>query len=215
MSRLVSENPNVKRFTTNVALSVVKRGLTIPIPLDSGSMSAKSAVLSGVCRRAHASFAPEPVESLRPGDVSPGQTFRMTETLRAADIWDDYRPTPLIELPRLARLTNVGRVFVKAEGERSLGSFKMLGGMVAGLRALARAAGVATLRDLRLDADLSGVAASADLRQRWQPRPRGRRRGEPGRRRGFDLFAGQREPTPRRPDRSVRRGDCLDLRNVR
>lgn len=34
MSRLVSENPNVKRFTTNVALSLVKRGLTIPIPLE-------------------------------------------------------------------------------------------------------------------------------------------------------------------------------------
>jgi Lrp/AsnC family transcriptional regulator, leucine-responsive regulatory protein len=34
MSRMVSENPNVKRFTTNVALSVVKQGLTIPIPLD-------------------------------------------------------------------------------------------------------------------------------------------------------------------------------------
>lgn len=33
MSRLIGENPNVKRFTTNVALSVVKRGLTIPIPL--------------------------------------------------------------------------------------------------------------------------------------------------------------------------------------
>ena len=72
----------------------------------------------------------------------------MTEALRAADIWDDYRPTPLIELPRLACLANVGRVFVKAEGERSLGSFKMLGGMVAGLRALARAAGVATVQDL-------------------------------------------------------------------
>ena len=34
MSRLVSENPNVHRFTTNVALGVVKRGLTIPVPLD-------------------------------------------------------------------------------------------------------------------------------------------------------------------------------------
>ena len=34
MARLVSENPNVKRFTTNVALSVVKRGLTIAMPLD-------------------------------------------------------------------------------------------------------------------------------------------------------------------------------------
>jgi Lrp/AsnC family transcriptional regulator, leucine-responsive regulatory protein len=34
MSRLMSENPNVKRFTTNVALGLVKRGLTIPIPLE-------------------------------------------------------------------------------------------------------------------------------------------------------------------------------------
>lgn len=34
MSRMVGENPNVKRFTTHVALSVVKQGLTIPIPLN-------------------------------------------------------------------------------------------------------------------------------------------------------------------------------------
>ncbi|RDZ28185.1 Lrp/AsnC family transcriptional regulator [Lysobacter silvisoli] len=34
MARMVSDNPNVKRFTTNVALSVVKRGLSIPVPLD-------------------------------------------------------------------------------------------------------------------------------------------------------------------------------------
>ncbi len=34
MTRLVSDNPNVERFTTNVALSVVKRGLTIPVPLN-------------------------------------------------------------------------------------------------------------------------------------------------------------------------------------
>jgi Lrp/AsnC family leucine-responsive transcriptional regulator len=34
MTRLVSANPNVKRFTTNVSLGIVKRGLTIPIPLD-------------------------------------------------------------------------------------------------------------------------------------------------------------------------------------
>lgn len=34
MGRLVAENPNVARFTTNVALSLVKRGLTIPVPLD-------------------------------------------------------------------------------------------------------------------------------------------------------------------------------------
>ena len=31
MVRLVTENANVKRFTTNVALGVIKRGLTIPI----------------------------------------------------------------------------------------------------------------------------------------------------------------------------------------
>jgi DNA-binding Lrp family transcriptional regulator len=34
MSQLLQENPNVKRFTTNVALNVVKRGLGIPVPLD-------------------------------------------------------------------------------------------------------------------------------------------------------------------------------------
>lgn len=31
MSRLMSENPNVKRFTTNVALGVHKQGLALPI----------------------------------------------------------------------------------------------------------------------------------------------------------------------------------------
>jgi len=36
MSRMISENPNVKRFTTNVALSVVKRGLVVPVPLEEG-----------------------------------------------------------------------------------------------------------------------------------------------------------------------------------
>ena len=34
MARLTIENPNVRKFTTNVALGVVKRGLTIPVPLD-------------------------------------------------------------------------------------------------------------------------------------------------------------------------------------
>ncbi len=57
-------------------------------------------------------------------------------------LWPDYRPTALIELPALARFTRVARVFVKFEGERPLGSFKTLGGMTAGLRALARHAGV-------------------------------------------------------------------------
>jgi len=34
MSRLVKENPNVRRFTTNVVLGLLKQGLTIPVPLD-------------------------------------------------------------------------------------------------------------------------------------------------------------------------------------
>ena len=34
MQRLVRENANVRRFTTNVALGIVKRGLAIPVPLD-------------------------------------------------------------------------------------------------------------------------------------------------------------------------------------
>jgi DNA-binding Lrp family transcriptional regulator len=31
MSRLVAENPNVRRFVTNVALAVIKRGLSVPV----------------------------------------------------------------------------------------------------------------------------------------------------------------------------------------
>lgn len=34
MSRLVLDNPNVRRFTTNVALGVLKRSLMIPVPLS-------------------------------------------------------------------------------------------------------------------------------------------------------------------------------------
>jgi Lrp/AsnC family leucine-responsive transcriptional regulator len=33
MGRLIAENPNVRRFTTSVALGVVKRGLTVPVSL--------------------------------------------------------------------------------------------------------------------------------------------------------------------------------------
>ncbi|MEO7325996.1 MAG: pyridoxal-phosphate dependent enzyme [Dokdonella sp.] len=57
---------------------------------------------------------------------------------QAAHLWADYRPTRLLELPALARAANVGRVFAKLENERPLGNFKVLGGMTAGLRALAR-----------------------------------------------------------------------------
>lgn len=64
------------------------------------------------------------------------------------DLWPETEPTPLLELPALARLTRVGHVFVKVEGERPLGSFKSLGGMTAGVRALARAAGLEDFRAL-------------------------------------------------------------------
>jgi len=65
-----------------------------------------------------------------------------------AQIWADYRPTPLLELPALARRADVARVLVKAESERPLGNFKGLGGMFAGLRALARIAGATSPHDL-------------------------------------------------------------------
>lgn len=34
MARMIAENQNVRRFTTSVALSVVKQGLKIPVPED-------------------------------------------------------------------------------------------------------------------------------------------------------------------------------------
>jgi len=39
MARLIAENPNVRRFTTSVALGVVKRGLTVPVALDANEKS--------------------------------------------------------------------------------------------------------------------------------------------------------------------------------
>jgi len=55
----------------------------------------------------------------------------------------DVPPTSLVELPALARLTGIGRVFAKLECERALGNFKSLGGRVAGTRAIARATAAA------------------------------------------------------------------------
>ena len=34
MSRMMHENSNVRRYTTNVALGVVKRGLTLPVATE-------------------------------------------------------------------------------------------------------------------------------------------------------------------------------------
>jgi diaminopropionate ammonia-lyase len=53
-------------------------------------------------------------------------------------LWKEYRPTSLIESPVLAERAKVARVLLKLEAERPLGNFKVLGGMIAGLRALAR-----------------------------------------------------------------------------
>jgi diaminopropionate ammonia-lyase len=53
-----------------------------------------------------------------------------------------YAPTPLLDLPALARRLGVAQVLAKDESQRMLGSFKSLGGTYAGLRALSRAAGV-------------------------------------------------------------------------
>lgn len=53
-----------------------------------------------------------------------------------------HAPTPLLNLPELAAALGVATVLCKDEGRRSLGSFKSLGGVYAGLRALARVAGV-------------------------------------------------------------------------
>jgi len=53
----------------------------------------------------------------------------------------EYAPTPLLDLPSLAARCRVGRVFAKDESVRPLGNFKSLGGVFAGLRALARAVG--------------------------------------------------------------------------
>jgi diaminopropionate ammonia-lyase len=61
----------------------------------------------------------------------------MKSTPDPATLWDNYRPTTLLELPSLARQLTVGRVFAKLENERPLGNFKAVGGMMAGLEALA------------------------------------------------------------------------------
>jgi diaminopropionate ammonia-lyase len=63
----------------------------------------------------------------------------------AADLFREcpvHAVTPLLDLPSLAVALGVGRVLVKDEGARPLGSFKSLGGVYAGLRVLARSAGI-------------------------------------------------------------------------
>ena len=63
-------------------------------------------------------------------------------------LWPDYNPTPLVSLPDLASLLGIATLTIKDEGKRPLGSFKSLGGMYAGLRALARHSGIDTIGEL-------------------------------------------------------------------
>jgi diaminopropionate ammonia-lyase len=62
--------------------------------------------------------------------------------------WANYRATPLIDVPLLAQQGGVAQVLVKDEGQRPLRSFKALGGMYAGLRALSRAVGVSSVGEM-------------------------------------------------------------------
>ncbi|MBB3062541.1 pyridoxal-phosphate dependent enzyme [Microbulbifer rhizosphaerae] len=62
---------------------------------------------------------------------------------------DQFQPTPLIELPRLAQHIGVGSVLVKVETERPLGNFKVLGGFTVALKILAKAVGAEDLHELK------------------------------------------------------------------
>ena len=60
-----------------------------------------------------------------------------------------HPPTSLLDLPALARRAAVRHVFVKCEGERPLGSFKVLGGTFAVERALWRVTNIRSSEHLR------------------------------------------------------------------
>jgi len=64
---------------------------------------------------------------------------RFEQARREIASWPGYAPTPLIDLPGLARATGIGRIWYKDESGRfGLGSFKALGGAYATYRVLAR-----------------------------------------------------------------------------
>jgi diaminopropionate ammonia-lyase len=86
----------------------------------------------------------------------------MLEDIRA--IWPDHRPTPLVESPELAAITGVEQLWLKVEAHRPLGNFKSLGGMVAALRAIARAAGVSSVAELlaRRPAEIPSLICASD-----------------------------------------------------
>ena len=59
------------------------------------------------------------------------------EAFREISSWKGYEPTPLIDLPGLARRLGIGVLWYKDDGSRlGLGSFKALGGAYGVLRVL-------------------------------------------------------------------------------
>lgn len=75
-------------------------------------------------------------------------------------------PTPLLDLPALARLAGVRQVLVKDEGCRPLGNFKVTGGLAAGLRALERAGPGGPARLVCASDGNHGLAVAAAARAR-------------------------------------------------
>lgn len=73
-------------------------------------------------------------------------------------VWGSTKPPPLAIFPELAQRCGVAAVYVKDESRRPLGSFKALGGMFAGLRALVRAVGAPSI-----DALLAAPRAPGEL----------------------------------------------------
>ena len=82
---------------------------------------------------------------------------RALDTISA---WPGYVPTPLVELPSMARKLGVGRIRLKHEGRRfTLKSFKALGGAYGVMRILERETGAA------IDDIMAGnVAAGKEFR---------------------------------------------------
>jgi len=97
-------------------------------------------------------FQPPPLRHLaNPAALPPGSPYpdslkalasRMEGLQALAEIahWPGYAPTPLHDLPGLAKALGIGRLWYKDEGERfGLGSFKALGGAYAVYRHLSSA----------------------------------------------------------------------------
>lgn len=71
-------------------------------------------------------------------------TATRKHALDTISAWPGYAPTPLVELPALARKLGVGRIRLKHEGKRfTLKSFKALGGAYGVMRILERETGAA------------------------------------------------------------------------